>query len=207
MEIEFSAEWQPRDTDLMRLADALGKDMAWDSSQWSLCPSEARRIQRRYARCMDGRLPTIDGMADPENAKAPLFISRELTIGCAGVDFFANLGMMAGRTPAGEQHLVWLNGDFSRMTEILTAIIEYRIDAIVIFPCGRTRGVACWTSCQWWQGQTCCPTGQDYSSPVRGCANRTSSGLGTPWLAPSSCGAARCRIGNFDLKVSHAYFP
>ena len=83
---------------------------------------------------MGGRLPTIDGMADPENAKAPLFISRELTIGCAGVDFFANLGMLAGRSPEGEQHLVWMNGDFSKMTEILTSIIEYRIDAIVVFP-------------------------------------------------------------------------
>lgn len=132
--IEFAAEWRRREDPLMQLADKLGKDLAWDNSQWALCPSETRRIQARYASRAGGRWPSIDGMADPGNAKAPQFISKELTLGCAGVDFFANLGMLAGESEAGVKHLVWLNGDFSKMSKILSAVIEYRIDVILIFP-------------------------------------------------------------------------
>lgn len=132
--IEFLSEWQSRETPLMRLADALGKGMAVDNSQWALCPVETRRIIARYAKFTGGRTPTIDGMADPENAKAPAFISRELTQGCSGVDFFANLGLLAGRAPDGRKHLLWLNGDFGKMAQILQAIMEYRLDVILIFP-------------------------------------------------------------------------
>tara|TARA_B100001142_G_scaffold25842_1_gene23461 strand:+ start:334 stop:564 length:231 start_codon:yes stop_codon:yes gene_type:complete len=42
------------------------------------------------------------------------FISRELTPGCVGADFFAHLGMLAGKASDGRQHFVWLKGDFSR---------------------------------------------------------------------------------------------
>ena len=138
--VSFRAHWEYRTTGSMQIADALGKEFAVDNSQWSLCNVETQRILSRYAPQLvspqhpKGRRPTIDGMADPTNNKAELFISRELTPGCVGADFFRHLGLLSGRAPDGEKHLVWINGDFSRMADIVAAIWEYRIDAILIFP-------------------------------------------------------------------------
>ena len=72
--------------------------------------------------------------ADPFNTVCEAFISRELTPGCVGADFFAHLGMLGGKTPDGRQQFVWLNGDFSRMRDIVLAIQSHKIDTILIYP-------------------------------------------------------------------------
>ena len=139
--VDFRSDWERRTTARMIKSDRLGKTDAVDNSAWELCETETERIIKMYCRFTrtklhpHGRRPTIDGMADPTNTKAPLWISRELTPGGAGANFFDHLGLMAGPAGDGEpKHLVWLNGDFGRMSDILAAIWEYRLDVILIFP-------------------------------------------------------------------------
>jgi hypothetical protein len=139
--VDFRSDWERRTTARMTKSDRLGKTDAVDNSAWELCKVETERIIRMYfpftrtALHPHGRRPTIDGMADPTNTKAPLWLSRELTPGCAGANFFDHLGLMAGPAGDGEpKHLVWLNGDFGRMADILAAIWEYRLDVLLIFP-------------------------------------------------------------------------
>ena len=132
--VDVFAEWERRSTENMKHADFLGKEGAVDNSQWALCDGEAGKVMDMYEAAAGGR-PTIDGMADPSNAKAAEFVSKELSPGCAGVDFFACLQMLGGKSLAtGRQHLVWLNGDFARMRDILMAIHETRLNVILVFP-------------------------------------------------------------------------
>ena len=69
----------------------------------------------------------MDASADHLSAKCVAFISRELCPGCAAVDMFVNGGLMA-------QHLCWINGDFSRMADIIYIIAAYKISCILIYP-------------------------------------------------------------------------
>ena len=97
--IEFTAEWHPRTYAPLVHADELGKARAVDNSSWALCPGEVRNVLRFVGEVVGDRPPTIDGMADPFNTVCEAFISRELTPGCVGADFFAHLGMLGGKTP------------------------------------------------------------------------------------------------------------
>ena len=132
--IEFQAEWRRRNTAELVHADWLGKEGAVDPSSWELCRVESERIIRRCV-ALAGKRPTADGMADHFNTKADFFISRERSPGSAGVDFFEHATTLAGLDPrTGEKHLVWLNGDFSKMRQILLTINAVRMDTILIYP-------------------------------------------------------------------------
>jgi len=140
--IELYCDWERRETVRVCLADTLGKDMALDSNSWELCQVVYEMVIEHFAHLTateqhpKGRLPTVDGMADSANAKTPLFISKELSPGCAGMERFAYLEFLAnGAVPDGElEHLMWLNEDFHSVTDILLAIMEYKLDTILIVP-------------------------------------------------------------------------
>ena len=132
--IDFQAVWRSRETEELRHADWLGKEGAVDPSSWALCQVEFTRIAAR-CQAITGRMPSADGMADHFNAKAAVFVSKERCPGSAGVDFFEQVAMLSGVCLAtGEKHLVWLNGDFSRMRQILVAIGDAKMDVILVYP-------------------------------------------------------------------------
>ena len=132
--IEFQAVWQPRTSPELKHADWLGKEGAIDPSSWELCNAESTRIIKR-CKAIIGRTPTADGMADHFNAKARVFFSKERCPGSAGVDFFEHTATLAGLDEdTGEKHLVWLNGDFSKMRQILLAIGVAKMDVILVYP-------------------------------------------------------------------------
>lgn len=118
------SHWQPRDTDLMVLADRYSK--VPDNSAWELADRYVTRIWQWCGQHY-GCTPDLDASADHLNKKCDKFLSRELCPGTSGVDMFAHGGLMA-------QHLCWVNGNFSRMADILCLIARYKIDCVLLYP-------------------------------------------------------------------------
>jgi hypothetical protein len=110
--IQLYFRWQPRESVEMFIADLHSK--VADPSAWALRRDVVETI---FARCesVAGERPSLDASADNLNTCCPVFISKEICPGAGYTDMFAHGGVMA-------LSLCYINGDFSRMNDILRII-------------------------------------------------------------------------------------
>lgn len=126
--IDIRAVWFPRETAAQVEADRLSKIP--DNSEWALHDSvfESKVLT---AVAMFGKTITLDPFASTHNAKAARFFSKYWCPGSAGVDAFMHKWAVDEH---GNKMFAYINGDFSRMGEIIQKILSDQVDCAIIYP-------------------------------------------------------------------------
>lgn len=129
--VELQFEWHPRSTPNQAHADALSK--LADNSQWALNPAVFTLHIAAHPLVMARGGITIDLFADNTNAKAPRFIARFWCPGCESVNSLGrpSWALIPGTT---KRELCYINGDFSRMGDILAKVIRDKADCVIVYP-------------------------------------------------------------------------
>ena len=127
---ELVAEWIPRTQNVV--SDANSKSP--DPSSWSMADRECARILRVLLKHAHRPL-SIDAFADTYNTKCDTFISRDLVPRCLAVNAFVNGALLCGVDGVtGLKHLVWMNGPWDRMADVIALIRQYKIDCVLVYP-------------------------------------------------------------------------
>lgn len=126
--LEFS--WYPRKNQRQAAADAWSKKV--DNSQWALNPQVFQQWVANHPLITSRGGLTIDVFADNSTCKVPRFYSRYWCPGTLGVNAF--LHPWALNQVSGDRELCYINGDFSRMGEILRKVIDERVNCAIVYP-------------------------------------------------------------------------
>jgi len=127
-QVDLTFAWHPRTEAAQVQADTWSKEV--DGSEWVLNPLvfewvlESPELHRRR--------PTLDAFASTNNAKAALFYSKTYCEGTLGID-----GLVQSWKPAqaGEERpLVWANGSFREMGEIIRKVAQEKVDCLLVYP-------------------------------------------------------------------------
>lgn len=129
-DVELSFEWHPRSEGRQQTADAWSK--VEDNSQWALNQEvfDSMITNNHLVKAKGGI--TIDQMADNTNAKAPRYRSRFYCPGTLGVNSF--MYNWAVDEATGKRELSYINGDWSRMGDILAKVIRDQADCVIVYP-------------------------------------------------------------------------
>lgn len=130
-DIELAFEWHPRHTPNQEEADALSKLV--DNTQWALNPGVFNRYIANHPVVVARGGITIDLSADNTNHKAPRFMSKFWCPGTEGVNCLTRPSW-AKHPTTGARELCYINGDFSRMGEILAKVMRDKADCIIVYP-------------------------------------------------------------------------
>lgn len=130
-DIELSFEWWPRETPTQVLADSLSK--LTDNSQWLLNQSIYDSFVTANAHVQRAGGITVDLFADDLSAKVPRFMSRHWCPGTEGINAMSK-GSWATHPVTGARELSYINGDFSRMGDILAKVIADKADCVIVYP-------------------------------------------------------------------------
>jgi hypothetical protein len=130
-DVQLDMQWHPREEELQAVADAWSK--VTDNSQWGL----NNDVYREY---IDPGHPlvaarggiTLDVFGDNVMAKCKRFYSRYAVPGSLGVDGMVQPWALDQVT--GERELCLVNGDFSRMGDILRKVVAERADCVIVYP-------------------------------------------------------------------------
>lgn len=126
--VDVVTEWHPRSTQNQEVADWLSK--LSDNSEWLLADWVYEQKVRTAVQ-MFGYDITQDVFASSTNAKVPRFFSRYWCPGTAGVDAFMQKWAVDQQ---GNKMFSYINGDFSRMGEILQKIRIEQCNCVVVYP-------------------------------------------------------------------------
>jgi hypothetical protein len=121
---ELEVIWRPREHHLQQRADEDSKVV--DEADWSLHPEVFSQVVNHPA--LAGREVDLDAFASPTNTKVPnAYFSMFWGPGCKGVDAFS-------QPWGGRGQLLYINGPFSRLGQVIRKVLEERVDAIIIAP-------------------------------------------------------------------------
>ncbi len=116
-ELEFV--WQPRESESIREADALSKEV--DTSDFILCNGPTRRLMCRWGRpSLDPFATSIDG-----GHNASKFYSKYFEPGCSGID---------GLRQPWDREFVWVFPPFQLVADSIKKVLEERVHCILIVP-------------------------------------------------------------------------
>jgi hypothetical protein len=129
-DVELAFIWHPREEQMQQWADHWSKVV--DNSQWML-------NDLIFHECIDthplvtslGGI-TLDPFADHLTSKCKRFYSRHWCPGTLGVNGINHPWALNQIT--GARELCYVNGDFSRMGEILNKILTERANCVVVYP-------------------------------------------------------------------------
>lgn len=129
-DVMLAFTWHPREDEYQQAADHWSK--ITDNSQWALNNEVYDRFIKYDSRVLELGGITLDVFGDHTNAKAARFYSRHWCPGTLGVNGF--LFPWAFNQVTGERELCYVNGDFSRMGDILCKIGRERANSVVVYP-------------------------------------------------------------------------
>ncbi len=132
-EIQFWIRWKARESEGIKIADALSKAVEYD--EWHFREDILEDICKR----MDIRYPTVDAFASAQNAMAKKYFSATWDPAALAVDFLRSAHLFDFR-----EDLVWANPPFIEgvVAKTLDLVISREIRAIVCLPVWRKAG--------WW---------------------------------------------------------
>ena len=110
-------------------ADSLSKH--WDNTAWSLGHVFYQWALRRLG--VRPEEVNINPFSDGVNHRGPVWFSRVLAPGCAGMDGFSQK-WRDGRPNAPERSLAFVHGPFNLMGRILRKVSQEQCDCIVVTP-------------------------------------------------------------------------
>lgn len=116
---ELDFVWMPRESELIKLADALSKEV--DTSDFILCSRPTKRLMDLWGN------PTLDAFATSvdNGHKAAKWLSKYFEPGCSGVD---------GLRHDWSREFVWIFPPFGLVAACLKKVLEERVHCILIVP-------------------------------------------------------------------------